>query len=494
MKKSFWAIIVVVAGLCGFLYSQGTSVRTGAAGGIKAKQAAKSPNSARLYLTAKDTGDRMADKGMTTFETLAQPKEDFPTIFVDPGKKFQTIEGFGGAFTDASAETFFKLPADQQAEFMTAYFDPQKGIGYSLGRTNINSCDFSSDSYAYADTAGDTSLAKFSIAHDKKYKVPFIKKALGIAKDLKLFASPWSPPAWMKTNNDMLHGGHLKPEYFPVWARYYVRFVEEYKKAGVPIWGLTVQNEPMAVQTWESCIYTGEEERDFVKKFLGPELQRSGLGTLKLMVWDHNRNIMYQRAQAVLDDPEAAKYVWGTGFHWYVGDQFENVRIVHEAYPTKHLLFTEGCVWPFSWDTITEWKWGEIYGRSIVMDLNNWADGWTDWNLLVDEKGGPNHVGNYCFAPLVGDTRTGKLHYMNSYYYLGHFSKFIRPGARRIACTSSSDDLLATAFANPDGSTAIVVQNQTDKGSDYQVWINGKAARSNLPAHSIATIVLPMGS
>jgi glucosylceramidase len=425
-----------------------------------------------------------------SFADLAQPQEDFPTIFLDPGKKYQTIEGIGGAFTDASAETFYKLPAGTQTEIMTAYFDTRKGIGYSLGRTNINSCDFSSDSYAYADTPGDTSLSKFSIAHDLKFKIPFIRKAMAAAEGIKLYASPWSPPAWMKTNNDMLHGGRVKPEYFRAWARYYVRFVEEYKKAGVPIWGLTVQNEPMAVQSWESCIFTGEEERDFVKKFLGPELLWAGMNTLKLMVWDHNRNIMYQRAQAVLDDPEAAKYVWGVGFHWYVGDHFDNVRQVHEAYPAKNLLFTEGCAYPFSWDTINDWKWGEIYGRSLAMDLNNWAVGWTDWNLLVDEKGGPNHVGNYCFAPLVGDTRSGKLHYMNSFYYLGHFSKFVRPGARRIACTSSSDDLLASAFVNPDGSMAVVVQNQTDKAADFQVWIGGKAARSKLPAHSIATILM----
>ncbi len=475
MKKTITISIVVVFTLCGLLFSQGDSARPGAS---------------RLFLTAKDTGDRLTEKGPLTFEVSAQPTEDFPTIFLDPGKKFQTIEGFGGAFTDASAETFYRLPADKQTEIMNAYFDSKKGIGYSLGRTNINSCDFSSDTYAYDSTPGDTGLEKFSIAHDMKYKVPFIKKALGAADNLKLYASPWSPPAWMKTNNDMLHGGSLKPEYYKTWAHYYVRFVQEYKKVGVPIWGLTVQNEPMAVQTWESCIYSGAEERDFVKKYLGPELTSSGLSALKLMVWDHNRGIMYQRAQAVLDDPEAAKYVWGIGFHWYVGDHFDNVRIVHEAYPTKQVIFTEGCTYPFSWDTINEWKWGEIYGRSIANDLNNWAVGWTDWNLLVDEKGGPNHVGNFCFAPLIGDTRTGKVTYMNSFFYLGHFSKFIRPGARRVACTSNSDDLLATAFANPDGSLAAVVQNQTEKTIDLKVWIGGKAARSSLPAHSIATITM----
>jgi glucosylceramidase len=446
------------------------------------------PAKAQVFLTTKDSGDRLADKGAIAFEPLAQPDENFPTIFVDPARSFQTIEGFGGAFTDAAAETFFKLPPAIQNEFIAAYFDPEKGIGYSLGRTNINSCDFSSDSYTYVEP-GDAALKTFSIAHDLKYKVPFIKRALGLVKDLRLFASPWSPPAWMKTNGDMLHGGKLKPEYFDSWARYYVRFIEEYRKQGVPIWGLTVQNEPMAVQTWESCIYTAEEERDFVKNHLGPTLRKSGMNDVRLMIWDHNRGIMYQRASAVLEDPEAAKYVWGTGFHWYVGDHFDNVRMVHEAFPDKQLLFTEGCGYPFSWDNVRDWKWGEVYAKSMIMDLNNWAVGWTDWNLLLDERGGPNHVDNFCLAPVIGDTRDGSLHYMDSYYYIGHISKFVRPGAKRISCSSSSDDLLATAFRNPSGRVAVVVLNATGDSREFQVWVEGKAAKSLLPAHSIATVV-----
>jgi len=162
-----------------------------------------------------------------------------------------------------------------------------------LCRTNINSCDFSSDSYAYTETDGDVSLEHFSIEHDRKYKIPLIKAAIERSgNDVRLFASPWSPPAWMKTNNNMLRGGKLKPEYYQSWADYYIKFVQEYKKEGLPIWGLTVQNEPMATQTWESCIYTAEDERDFVKKYLGPTLEKSELSDLKLMIWDHNRGIM----------------------------------------------------------------------------------------------------------------------------------------------------------------------------------------------------------
>ncbi len=444
-----------------------------------------------FYLTAKNTNDRLSRKDALKPSSLEQPKESTPTIMINWQKKFQTIEGFGGAFTDAAAETFYKLPEDKQQEIIKAYFDKEAGIGYTFCRTHINSCDFSSKSYAYTEVKGDTMLEHFSIDQDKKYRIPLIKEAFDKAgDDLKLFASPWSPPAWMKTNNNMLQGGKLIEKYKPVWADYYIRFIKAYEKEGIPIWGLTVQNEPMAVQRWESCIYTAQEERDFVKNHLGPALHKVGMQNKKLMVWDHNRGIMPQRAQMVFEDPEASKYVWGTGFHWYVGDHFDNIRLVHEAYPDKKLVFTEGCVFPFNIDSLDVWHWGERYGESILMDLNNWTVAWTDWNILLNEKGGPNHVHNYCYAPIIGNTKTGEVHYMNSYYYMGHFSKFIRPGARRILCSSNYDDLLATAFINPDNSIAVVVLNLTNQKIDYQLWFDEKAATINSPEHSIMTLLL----
>jgi len=393
--------------------------------------------------------------------------------------------------TDASAETFYKLPADQRREILTAYFDPQKGIGYSLGRTHIHSCDFSSESYTYVKD-GDQRLDSFDISPDLKHRIPFIKEALATAgkNNFTLYASPWSPPAWMKDNNNMLHGGKLKPEYYESWARYYGKFIHAYEKAGVPIWGLSVQNEPLAVQTWESCNYSAEEERDFVKNYLGPALRKDGLSDKKIIVWDHNRSFMFQRASVILDDPAAAKYVWGVGFHWYVDDSFENVKRVQEAYPKTHLLFTEGCNGPFDLGKINDWQWGETYGKSMLHDFNNGVEGWTDWNVLLDETGGPNHVQNFCFAPIHADTKTGKLYYMDSYYYIGHFSKFIHPGAKRISSSSSTDKLQTTAFLNPDGTIAVVVLNLSDQAQPFNFSVNGKSAKSTSPAHSIITLVI----
>lgn len=444
------------------------------------------------YLTAKDTGQLLARVADLDFAPMPQPTEQQQCVFVDSSATFQSLLGIGGALTDASAETFYKLPKDKQQELLFAYFDPQAGIGYSLGRTHINSCDFSSESYAYV-KEGDTNLDSFNLAHDEKYRIPFIKEALAVAgKDFSLFVSPWSPPAWMKSNNDMLHGGSLLPKYYDAWARYYAKFIKAYENEGIPVWGLTVQNEPMASQTWESCIYTAKEECDFVK-ILGPTLADVGLKDKKLIVWDHNRGMMFQRAQGVLDDPIAAKYVWGIGFHWYAGDNYENVKRVKEAYPNVNVLLTEACLYPFNFKKINEWQWGETYAKSMINDFNNGAVGWTDWNVLLDETGGPNHVNNFCYAPIHGDTRTGKLHYMNSYYYIGHFSKFIRPGAKRIISSSTVDALATTAFVNPDGKIAVVVLNTSENKQPFSLWIQGQAAKTTSPAHSIMTLMVSAG-
>jgi glucosylceramidase len=446
---------------------------------------------ADLYVTAKGTGDRIQKKEPRPFESLEQPDEHVPTIILDRSRTFQAIIGIGGALTDASAETFYKLPKERQREVLTALFDRQKGNGFSLCRTSIHSCDFSSDGYTYDEVPGDSMLTHFAIDHDLKYRIPFIKAAMKEAGgDFRLFASPWSPPAWMKTNNSMLQGGKLRPEYYRTWASYYVRFVREYTNSGIPLWGLTVQNEPMAVQTWESCVFSATEERDFVKNHLGPVLEQAGLSSLKLMIWDHNRGIMYQRAKVVYDDPVASRYVWGTGFHWYVGDHFDNVRMVHDAYPDKALIFTEGTESTFDADSVKEWRWGEVFGRSMIMDLNNWACGWTAWNVILDEHGGPNHLGNYCMAPIICNTKTGDLTYMSSFYYLGHFSRFIRPGAKRIICSSNTDDLLATAFLNENGSIAVVVMNASDREVEFSTWIEGRIVKTASPAHSIVTLIL----
>lgn len=447
-----------------------------------------------VYTTADSSNLRLSVTDTVKFTQMGQPMETQVCVFVDPSKQYQSFFGIGAALTDAAAETYAKLPKDKQAEILKAYFDKENGIGYTFARTNINSCDFSSGSYTYVSDS-DKTLKTFNIEHDKQFKIPLIKAATAAAGGkLNLFASPWSPPAWMKDNNDMLQGGKLKPEFYEAWALYYTKFIKEYEKEGMPVWGISIQNEPMAKQRWESCIYSAEEERDFLKNNLGPTMEKEGLKDKKIIVWDHNRDLIYQRAQTYFDDPEASRFAWGIGFHWYEdwsGGQpmYENLKRVHEAYPDKQIMFTEGCNERFTPARINDWALGERYGRSMINDFNNGMGGFTDWNILLDETGGPNHVGNFCFAPVHGDTKTGQLTYTNAFYYIGHFSKFIKAGAKRVSTAASRSQLLTTAFQNEDGKTVVIVMNQSNTATPYFLWINGKAAEVKARAHSIATLV-----
>jgi glucosylceramidase len=447
----------------------------------------------QVYTTAKNTTQRIEKTNELTFVNLKQPLETQNCVFVYPAKKQQTFLGIGGAITDASAEVFAKLPPARQTEFLNAYYSKTLGIGYTLARTNINSCDFSSDMYTYI-KEGDATLKSFDISHDTLYKIPLIKKAMATAGNLNLYASPWSPPAFMKTNNDVLHGGSLQPKYYQTWANYFVKFIQAYKQVGVPVWGVTIQNEPMATQRWESCIFTAEMERDFLKNNLGPTFQKNGLSNVKINVWDHNRDLLPQRVNTILEDANAAKYVWGIGFHWYEnwsgGDMmYENVGKVHSLYPNKNLLFTEGCAEAFNADKYQNWANGEKYGKSMINDFNNGTVGWTDWNILLDETGGPNHVSNFCFAPVHANTKTGELIYTPSYYYIGHFSKFIQQGAKFIASAVSRSQLISTSFQNPNGQMVTVVMNQTDNEQTYFLCINEKACEVTIAPNAIETLV-----
>lgn len=459
-----------------------------------AQTPAAGASTVQVYTSAAGTDQRLArgqDVQLKPGHALTEVEN---SVFVDPDKRFQTVMGIGGAITDSSAEVFAKLSKEKQAEFLKAYYDPNQGIGYTLARTTIHSSDFSSASYTYI-KEGDKALKTFSIDHDRQYRIPLIKHAIAAAGgELTMFVSPWSAPAFMKTNKNMLRGGSLLPEYANAWATYYTKFIKAYEAEGIPIWGISLQNEPMAVQKWESMIYTAEQERDFLKNHLGPVMAKAGYGDKKIIVWDHNRDMMNYRAQVIFGDPEAAKYAWGMGFHWYetwagFDPMFDNVGKVHEAWADKPILLTEASVEKYDPARLQDWTNGERYGQSMIHDFNNGVVGWTDWNILLDEKGGPNHVGNWCFAPIHADTRTGELIYTPSYYVIGHFSRFVRPEARRVSVASSRSNLLATGFVNQDGKLATIVMNPTDKAITYNYYVGTASAQVEIPAHAIQTLV-----
>jgi glucosylceramidase len=433
--------------------------------------------------TARDNGHRLSTVAAPA-AALAAPAG---ALTLDPARKFQAMVGFGGALTESSAWVLAQLPADQRAEILHRYYDPKDGIGYTLARTHINSCDFSLNMWALDETPGDYDLHEFTLAPMRKWTLPLIHDAIKASGgNLRLMASPWSPPAWMKTNNRMDDGGSLRGEYAPAWANYFVKFVQHMKtEEKIDVWALSVQNEPQAKQVWESCLYTPEQERDFVKKHLGPALARAGLSGVKLLALDHNRDLIEAHADASLGDPESAKYLWGMGLHWYVSKDFAASSRVQAKYPDKVILFTEGC-WEGG-DKIGAWEHGEGYAHQMIGDISNWVNGYIDWNIVLDQRGGPNHVGNFCDAPVIVNTATKQVSYGPSFYYIAHFSKFVLPGAHRIASAGGPDGLQSVAFANPDGSLVTVVLNQTDEARNFSLAVGGEAVACAIPAHAIQT-------
>ncbi len=438
----------------------------------------------KIILTAKDTEYRLSEVN----HLLKSKSASLNTLKINPETEYQTIIGFGGAFTESACYNLYRVSKEVREKALKLYFDPVDGIGYTLGRVSIHSSDFSLNSYTYIQD-GDKELKTFDISRDRIWVIPTIKDAERIAKQpIRLFASPWTPPAFMKDNKSMIRGGHLLEEFADSWARYYLRFIEEYRKEQLTIWGVSVQNEPQAVQRWDSCIYSPEEEGNFVKNHLGPVLKNSSAKDVNILIWDHNRDIIVDRIKPILSDPETAKYVWGTAFHWYVSEAFENVGKVHELFPDKGLLFTEGCIEDFSTHKY-RWESGERYARNMIGDMLNFCQGYIDWNLFLDNLGGPNHVNNVCDAPIILDIFPEKIILETSYYYIGHISKFVKPGAKRIGLTKNADNLSSIAFKNPNGEIVLVVMNATNDKQEFTADLTGKTTSYEIPARSIMTII-----
>jgi len=408
------------------------------------------------------------------------------TITLDPARRFQEMVGFGGALTESSAWVLGQVSPEKRTEILRRYYDPKEGNGYTLARTHINSCDFSLNQWELDPTAGDYDLLNFSLQPMRRWLLPLLHAANAAAGGkLNILASPWSPPSWMKSNNRMDDGGSLRSEYAPAWAQYYVKFIQAMRAEKLPVWALTVQNEPEAKQVWESCLYTPEQERAFVRNHLGPALDKAGLTDVKLLSFDHNRDIFEKFASASFGDPATAKYLWGAALHWYVSNDHAASSRVHDAHPDKHVLFTEGCFEGGS--AIGAWSHGEGYARQMIGDFRNWVCGFIDWNIVLDQRGGPNHVGNFCDAPVIIDTRTGEVRYQSGYYYIGHFSRYVQPGAHRIASDGGPAPLQSVSFVNPDGSLATVVLNETDAPVSFALSAEGASLACLIPAHGIQT-------
>lgn len=406
-------------------------------------------------------------------------------------EKEQTIDGFGGAFTEASAHNYRKLTKEKQQMLIEQYYG-ESGLRYNMGRIHMNSCDFALGNYTYIEE-GDDTLSTFNIQHDFEEIIPMIKDALEkCGGEINFMAAPWSPPAFMKTNGEMNHGGKLKKEYYQTWAEYFVAFIKAYREAGIRISYVTIQNEPAATQTWDSCVYTAEEEKDFAKAYLAPALEQAGLSEVAVYIWDHNKEVVLERVQPAFADRDAREKIAGIAVHWYTGDHFEAIELLRKKYPEKKIFFTEGCVEYSRFADSGEVQKAEMYAHDMLGNLKAGISGFLDWNLLLDEKGGPNHVGNFCAAPMmltIGGNGEPDFEKRLSYYYIGHFSRYIKPGAVKVAVTRYTDKIEAVAFLNPDSSRTVVLLNKTDEEVKLLLCENKEGISLTLDSHSIATVV-----
>ena len=409
-------------------------------------------------------------------------------VDIYPELRGQTFHGFGGAFTQAAASCWQQLPEERRQAFLDCYFGPD-GLNYSLGRVHIGSCDFALGNYACQSGPEDEG---FDTAMDDRDLIPMIQAAQKAAgAPVGLLLSPWSPPAFMKTNGDMNHGGMLKPEYRARWAGCMAKYADHYRAAGCDVRLITVQNEPAAVQTWDSCIWSAEEEGAFAVEHLAPALEKEGCGDVKILAWDHNKDVLVRRAAGTLSVPGAEQAVDGFAIHWYSGDHFDAVKLAHERWPDKELWFSEGCVEYSRFDGMTPLQKAEMYAHDILGNLNAGVCGSIDWNLLLDAKGGPNHVGNFCEAPVMLNEDASDFILQTEYYYIGQFSRFIRPGAVRLGASAWTDGVEVTAFENPDGSRVAVALNRTDRALPVCVTLDGEEGFDfELAPRSIATLSL----
>ena len=407
-----------------------------------------------------------------------------------PETAFQTIYGFGGALTESSGYVFSKIDPQAQNDILDAYYG-QDGLGYTMARTHIDSCDFSVGHYAAVEDSNDTELATFSLERAQKYVLPLIARANEAAgKPLVMMLTPWSPPAFMKTNGERDHGGYLLEEYYPLWAKYICRYIQEYRARGINVQLLSVQNEPNATQTWDSCLFTAAQEREFIRGHLAPELHRAGLSDISLLIWDHNKERAFDRACDVISDSEMDSLVGGVAVHWYSGDHFEALQLIRQTFPEKRIVFSEACVEYLVLTEQNQLANAQMYGHEIIGNLNNGLDTFLDWNIILDQNGGPNHVSNYCDAPIMCDLQTGKWRKNLSYHYIGHFSKYIKPQAVHIGHSRFTQALEVTAVKNPDGSLCVVVMNPQDMDIPFTLRVKGQLCPLTAQPHSINTCLI----
>lgn len=448
-------------------------------------------------------------------------------INVYPDIAYQEIEGFGGALTDTVGYLYAQMDPEHKRRFLEEHFGPD-GQRYRFLRMHIDSCDYSLDEYqAVADPLADPDFETFTLARDRKYMLPMLKDAMAMtAQPFSVLLSPWSPPKQWKTpparpKNDAsvyggfpgfhqeidydhpsrCNGGSLKKEHYGDWARYLVKYVQAYLDEGVPVTMLSLQNESIAATNWDSCVWTAAQQKEFLRDHLWPAMEKAGLaGKVGLYIWDHNKERAVEYPREIIDDTTRGM-LEGIAFHWYSGDHFEALRIAGELFPEMKLMSSECCalhppgkanmfggMFGFGPSVAeADYQDAAAYGHDIIGDLNNGMHRWIDWNLCVDKNGGPRHVASGFGAPVCAN-EDGTYRKLLTFDYIGHFSRYILPGARRIAFSRCDDKVDVTAAKNPDGTLVLVLLNRGVADARYAIRLDGRVIRVIVPARTITTV------
>ena len=404
-------------------------------------------------------------------------------VIIDDKILHQKHLGFGGAFTDAACYIFNQLDDDNKNQVIDLLFN-ENGLNYNLGRLTIGSCDFSTNDYDYSKKFDSSD---FSIAYEFEHIDPFLKRVMEIKK-MTLIAAPWAPPVFYKNNNEKGHGGKLKEDHYKDYAKYLCNYIQKQQERHIPLKYITMQNEPEAYPRWESCLYSSNEELKLLKLVI--EESKNYNFDIKYLLWDHNRDVIVRREQEYSDaDPNYINLVDGFAYHWYDGDKWDNLKTIHDKHPDKLLLFTEGCIEGFkNLETSMNTFNGAIrYAKNYIHDSLNFSNGFIDWNLLLDQYGGPNHVANYCEALIQYDLEKKKLYINPTYYAVKHFANYIKPNAYRIE-TINNTNILITSYINPDKSIVVVILNENEE-KNITIQIKNNKYRINLPTNSITTLL-----
>lgn len=430
------------------------------------------------------------------FEQTIEMTEDIrgiesQVVNIYPELSYETFEGFGGAVTEAAGYIYSLMNDEQKKKVIETYFSPEK-MNYRLVRVHMDSCDFSLGLYEAMSNSEDTELKSFSFERTEKYILPMLEDAKKTAgENLKLMLTPWLPPAFMKTNGKRTGGGKLKSEYRKLWAEYICRYIREFQNRGFEVQRISIQNEPKAVQTWDSCLFTAEEEKSFLRDFLYPTMKSHGFENIEVFIWDHNKERIYERVRDTVDE-ETREMVSGVAFHWYSGDHFEGLELVRRLYPELKLIMSESCLEYSIFDEKNIESVTNKLCHEIIGDLNHGMCAFYDWNLLLDEKGGPNHVGNYCHAPFLYDVEKKKLLPQKTQEQYEMFSHFICPGSVRVQTTKFTEQIDTVAYRTPDGRIVLILLNKGKELEAVNIRLGKMVGSLLLPAGILAACEIEM--